>query len=115
MTLKGMDEIEHETVEIIGPDIPEMEVGSTHPFAILINVAGEQLEKDMEPVIERRDHLYINYMEGVWHMGSRDDIWIRISKDSYEKGLKSLKQFGEIMMTLFTAEMEMIEKISITS
>jgi len=114
VTLKGMDEIEDEKVEIIGPDISEMEVGSTHPIAIMIDVAGEQLEKDMEPVIERRDHLYINYMEGIWHMGSRDDIWIRISKDSYEKGLKSLKQFGEIMMVLFTSEMEMIEKMSIT-
>jgi acetyl-CoA decarbonylase/synthase complex subunit beta len=114
VTLKGMDEIEHEEIEIIGPDIPDMEVGSTHPIAIMIDVAGEQLEKDMEPVIERRDHLYINYMEGVWHMGSRDDIWIRISKESYEKGLRSFRQFGEILMLLFTSEMEMIEKIAIT-
>jgi len=114
VTLKKMDEVEHEKVNVIGPDISEMEVGSTHPVAIMIDVAGEQLEKDMEPVIERRDHLYINYMEGVWHMGSRDDIWIRVSKESFEKGLKSFQTFGEILMLLFTSEMEMIEKIAIT-
>ena len=114
VTLKGMDEVEDGKVEIIGPDISEMEVGSTHPIAVMIDVAGEHLEQDMEPVIERRNHLYINYMEAIWHMGSREDIWIRVSKDAYEKGLRSFKQFGEILMTLFTSEMEMIEKISIT-
>jgi len=114
VTLKEMDDIENEKIEIIGPDIKEMEEGSTHPFALMIDVAGEELEKDMEPVVERRIHMYSNYMEGVWHMGSRDDIWLRIHKDSYNQGFNSFKEFGEILITLFTAEMYMIEKIAIT-
>ncbi|MFC1836943.1 CO dehydrogenase/CO-methylating acetyl-CoA synthase complex subunit beta, partial [Thermodesulfobacteriota bacterium] len=114
VTLKGMDEVEDGKIEIIGPDLSDVEQGTTLPIGILIDVAGEELEKDMEPVVERRNHLYINYMEGVWHMGSRDDIWIRISQDAYEQGLTSLKEFGEILLTLYPAEIEMIESMSIT-
>jgi len=114
VTLKQMDEVENEKIEVIGPDIQEMEVGSSHPFAMMIDVAGADLEKDMEPVIERRIHMYVNYMEGVWHMGSRDDIWLRIHKDSYDKGLNSFHEFGKILITLFTAEIYMIERIAIT-
>lgn len=114
VTLKSVDEVEDGKIEIIGPDLSDVEQGTTLPIAILIDVAGEELEKDMEPVVEGRNHLYINYMEGVWHMGSRDDIWIRISQDAYEQGLTSLKEFGEILMTLFPAEIEMIENMAIT-
>ena len=113
-TVKGLDEVENEKIEIIGPDISEVESETTLPFAILINVAGEDLEKDMEPVIERRIHMYVNYMEGVWHMGSRNEIWIRIHKDSYEKGFDSLKKLGETLILLLTSEIMMIEKIAIT-
>ncbi len=113
-TVKEMDEVEDEKVTLIGPDMSEMEEGSTHPFAITIDVAGEDLEKDMEVVIERRIHMYLNYMEGIWHMGSRDDIWVRVSQDSYEKGFKTFQEFGDILILLFTSEMEMIEKMSVT-
>lgn len=113
-TIKGMDEVEDEKVTLIGPDMSEMEEGSTHPLAIMVDVAGEELEKDMEAVIERRIHMYLNYMEGIWHMGSRDDIWVRVSQDSYEMGFKTFQEFGDILNLLFTSEMEMIEKMSVT-
>ena len=114
VTLKGLDEVENEKVEIIGPDIPDMAVGSSHSIAIMIEVAGEELEKDMEPVVERRLHLYSNYIEGVYHMNQRQDIWMRVSKDAYKKGLTSLKEIGDIFNFLFTSELPVIEKISTT-
>lgn len=114
VTIRDEDEVEDEKVEIIGPDISEMEEGSSHPFALVIDVAGEDLEKDMETVLERRIHSYANYIEGLWHMGSRDDIWIRLNKDSYKAGFQSLKEFGDILMLLFTSEVESIEKIAVT-
>ncbi len=114
VTLKSSDEVENEKIEIIGPDISEMEEGSSHAFALLIDVAGEKLEKDMEPVFERRMHLYGNYIEGLYHMNQRDDVWIRISKDSFAKGLNSFEVIGQILMFLYTSELEVIEKISIT-
>ncbi|MBM4462896.1 MAG: CO dehydrogenase/CO-methylating acetyl-CoA synthase complex subunit beta [Chloroflexi bacterium] len=114
VTLKRPEEVEHEKVTIIGPDIKDMEEGSTHPLAILIDIAGEQLEKDMEPVIERRMHMYVNYIEGLYHMNQRNDIWIRLNKSSFKKGLNSLEEIGQILIFLYTSELSTIEKISIT-
>jgi acetyl-CoA decarbonylase/synthase complex subunit beta len=112
--LKTLDEVEHEKVEIIGPDIKDMEEGSSSPLAIIVDIAGEELEKDMEPVVERRIHMYSNYMEGVYHMNQRNDIWIRFGKAAVKKGFDSLKEFGEILIFLFTSELSVIEKISVT-
>lgn len=114
LVVRGMDEIEDGNVTIIGPDINEMEEGSTHPFGLLVEIAGEELEKDMEPVMERRCHMYTNYMEGVWHMGTRDDIWIRIHKDAYAQGFNSFREMGEILHELFLAEFYQIESLACT-
>lgn len=112
--LRGLDEVEHEKLEVIGPDIEELEEGGSYPLGIYIEVAGEELEKDMEPVLERRIHMYSNYIEGFWHMAQRNDIWLRLHKDSYQKGLRSLKDVGNILIFLYTSELPVIEKISIT-
>jgi len=101
-------------VEVIGPDISEMEEGSSYPIGLLIDVAGEKLEKDMEPVFERRMHLYANYIEGLYHMNQRDDVWMRLNKDSVSKGLNSMEAIGQMLMFLYTSELDVIEKISIT-
>jgi len=114
VTMKGIDEVEDQKIEVIGPDIGEMEEGSSHPLALMIEVAGAELEKDMEPVFERRIHLYTNYIEGFYHMNQRDEIWIRLNKDSFGKGLNSLEVIGQILMFLYTSELDVIEKISIT-
>jgi acetyl-CoA decarbonylase/synthase complex subunit beta len=81
---------------------------------LLIDVAGAKLEKDMEPVFERRMHLYANYIEGFYHMNQRDDVWMRLNKDSFNKGINSLEEIGKILMFLYTSELDVIEKISIT-
>jgi acetyl-CoA decarbonylase/synthase, CODH/ACS complex subunit beta len=114
VTMKRPDEVEHEKVEVIGPDIKDMREGSSQPLAIMVDIAGEKLEKDMEPVIERRLHMYSNYIEGIYHMNQRSDIWIRLSKSAFTKGFNSLKEFGEILIFLFTSELSVIEKISVT-
>jgi acetyl-CoA decarbonylase/synthase complex subunit beta len=114
VTLKDPEEIEDEKVEVIGIDIKDMEEGAAYPLGILIDVAGKELEKDMEPVIERRMHMYVSYIEGLYHMNQRDEIWIRQNKDSYKKGLNSLKQIGEMLIFLYTSELDPIEKMQIT-
>lgn len=114
VTLKNLDEVEHEKIEIIGPDVQDMEEGARSPLAILVDVAGKEMEKDMEPVFERRIHMYSNYIEGFWHVAQRDDIWIRLDKTAFKKGLNSLREIGEILIFLFTSELDIIEKISVT-
>jgi acetyl-CoA decarbonylase/synthase complex subunit beta len=114
VTLKGLDEVENEKIEVIGPDIKDMKEGGSYPIGLMIDVAGEKMEKDMEPVLERRMHLYANYIEGFYHMNQRDDVWMRLNKDSFNKGLNSLEEIGKILMFLYTSELDVIEKISIT-
>ncbi|MBS3897654.1 MAG: CO dehydrogenase/CO-methylating acetyl-CoA synthase complex subunit beta [Dethiobacter sp.] len=113
VTVKGLDEVEHDKIFVTGPDIKDLPEGSSNPIFIKVDVAGEVLEKDLEAVLERRVHQYINYIEGVFHMAQRYDIWIRIHKNAFKKGLNSLEEIGRILIDLFTAELPVIEKMSI--
>jgi acetyl-CoA decarbonylase/synthase complex subunit beta len=113
VTLKSPDEVEDQKIEVIGPDIKDLKEEGSYPLGLLIDVAGAKLEKDMEPVFERRMHLYANYIEGLYHMNQRDEVWIRLSKDSVGKGLNSFEAIGQILMFLYTSELDVIEKISI--
>ena len=109
-----MEEVEDEAVRIEGPDLDQLEEGKSYPLGILVKVAGAKVEKDLESVIERRIHLYTNYVEGIMHLNQRYDIWIRISKKAYKKGLTSLKWWGLALIKLFKAEMPFIEKMEVT-
>ncbi|MHA2207142.1 MAG: CO dehydrogenase/CO-methylating acetyl-CoA synthase complex subunit beta [Candidatus Thorarchaeota archaeon] len=111
---REMNEVEDEKVVIIGPDLKDMEAGSYHPFVIFIEVAGKEIEPDLEGVIERRIHEYVNFVEGMMHLNQRYDIWIRLSKKSFEKGFDTLEHLGKILVRLFKTEMNIIEKIQVT-
>ncbi len=110
----SLDTIEDGKIEVIGKDISELEVGKNTPFGMIIYVAGEEMEKDLEGVIERRLHEYVNFIEGFMHLNQRYDVQMRLSKKSFEKGFNSFKFFGEVLMRLYKSEMSFIEKIQIT-
>ncbi len=114
MTVRPSEEVIDHKVEVYGPDIEDIPEGTSQPLAIIVNVSGEKLEKDIEPVLERRLHLYLNYVEGVYHMNQRQDIWLRLSKSSFNKGLRSLEILGRILIFLYTSDIEIIDKIQIT-
>ncbi|MDI6903547.1 MAG: CO dehydrogenase/CO-methylating acetyl-CoA synthase complex subunit beta [Methanocellales archaeon] len=111
---RKMDEIKDGKIEVKGPDLSEMEEGSRHSFGIFVEVAGKQVEEDLEAVIERRIHDYCNYVEGFMHLNQRYDIWCRLSKKSYGKGFNTLRYLGDALITLFKAELPIIEKIQVT-
>jgi len=112
--LRKPEEIEHEKVEIIGPDMETMEEGGSYPLATLVELYGEQLDEDALPILERRIHMFTSYIEGWYHMNQRADIWVRLNKDCAKRGWKSLREYGEILNFLFTSEMDIIEKIQVT-
>jgi acetyl-CoA decarbonylase/synthase complex subunit beta len=114
VSIKPAAQVTHEKVDVIGPDLADMPEGSSQPVALLVEVAGAGLEKDIEPVLERRLHLYLNYIEGFYHMNQRQDIWMRVNKAAYNRGLTSLKTLGEILIFLYTSEIEVIEAIQVT-
>ncbi|TRO48074.1 CO dehydrogenase/CO-methylating acetyl-CoA synthase complex subunit beta, partial [Candidatus Bathyarchaeota archaeon] len=61
----------------------------------------------------RRIHGYLNYIEGFMHLNQRYDIWIRIGKKAFEKGLNSFQYIGKVLYKLFKSELNIIEKIQI--
>jgi len=107
-------EIEDGLVSVIGPDLSEMDEGGRYNFGILMEVAGEKIEKDLEAVLERRIHEFCNYVEGFMHLNQRYDIWCRVGKKAYGKGFTSLKFLGKALVKLFKAELPIIEKIQFT-
>ena len=114
VSIKQPGEVTHEKVEVIGPDIDALPEGGSQPVALIVDVAGARLERDIEPVLERRLHLYLNYIDGFYHMNQRQDVWMRLNKASFGRGLKSLRTLGEILIFLYTSEIDIIEKIQVT-
>lgn len=112
--VKPPEEVEDGVVNIVGPDLPELEEGGSYPLGILIYVAGAKLSEDVEGVIERRIHMFTNYIEGVMHLNQRYDIWVRIAKKSVKKGLNTLKWWGKALIYLFKSELPFIEKMQVT-
>ena len=98
LRMKPMDEIEDGKIEVIGPEIDEMEEGGAYPLGISVEVAGREFGEDFESVLERRIHEFISCANGIFHMGQRSIVWVRISKDAKEKGFK-IKHFGDILIT----------------
>jgi acetyl-CoA synthase len=87
-TSKRMDEVEDGKITVVGPDVTDVEAGTKLPMAIVVEVAGREMQEDYEPILERQIHHLINYAQGVMHIGQRDIAWIRISKSAVEKGFK---------------------------
>ncbi len=112
--VKALDEIEDGKITIIGPDIKDMKEGDAYPLGILVETAGSTIDSQLEGVIERRIHGYMNYIEGLMHLNQRYDIWIRLSKKSFQKGLNSFEYIGKVLYKLFKSELPIVEKVQIT-
>ena len=96
--------LEREKTEVIGPELDE----GAENLVLSVLVAGKKMQTDFEPVIERRLHVWLNWMEGVMHTGQRNQLRIRISRTAFSAGLrlrhlaqvicgKILEEFSEIV------------------
>ncbi|NLM46944.1 MAG: CO dehydrogenase/CO-methylating acetyl-CoA synthase complex subunit beta, partial [Firmicutes bacterium] len=112
--MRPADEVEDHKIEVIGPDIDAGEPPVYLPLAVLVEVAGKNMEEDFEPVLERKIHYFLNYMEGVMHVGQRNLAWIRIGKDAFAKGLR-LRHFGEVLYAMMHEEFgSVVDKCQVT-
>ena len=112
--VKPMSEVEDGKITIVGPDLKDLKEGGAYPLGILVEAAGATLDAGLEGVIERRIHGYLNYIEGFMHLNQRYDIWIRLGKKSFQKGLNSFESIGKVLYRLFKSELPIIEKVQIT-
>jgi len=112
--VRADDQVTDGLIRVAGPDLAAMEEGKKYPFGILIEIAGSQLEEDIEGVVERRIHEYSNYVEGFMHLNQRYDIWCRLSKKAYAKGFTSLVLLGKVLERLLKNELPIIDRMQIT-
>ena len=96
VTSKRMDEVEDGKIQVIGRELTDVPAGSKLPLAIVVEVAGRQMQDDFEPILERQIHHLINCAQGLMHIGQRDIAWLRVSKQAVEKGLR-LHHIGIIL------------------
>ncbi len=114
VTTVDLDQINDGDIDIIGADIDTVEPGTAMPLGIWVEVAGRKMQTDFEPILERQIHHLINGAEGIWHMGQRDIVWTRVSKDAFHRGVR-LKDYGEIIHAKFLSDYPaIVDKVRVT-
>ncbi len=114
LRMKKLNEIEDGKISVVGPEIDAMDDHSSHPLAIVIDVAGRKMLSDFEPILERQIHKFLNYAMGIFHMGQRDMNWVRISKGAQKAGFK-IRHFGDILIAKLHDEYgAIVDKVQVT-
>jgi len=114
VVMRDNNDIEDGKIEVIGPDMDEMEIGPGKPLGVYVEVSGRKMQSDFEPIFERRTHHFLGEAQGFFHMGQRDIIRHRISKDAYDKGFR-LKHLGNIIHSKYHEEYgALLDKVQVT-
>ena len=100
LRMLDIGEVEDGKITVEGPDVDSVEAGGRMPLAVVVEVAGRKMQADFEPVLERQIHTFMNEAQGLWHMGQRDIIWVRISKDAAKAGFK-LEHIGKLLHAMY--------------
>jgi len=113
LTMKDGKEVEDGKIEVIGPSLADVKTGGKLPLGIVVEVSGRKMQRDFEPVLERQVHSLLNEAQGIWHMGQRDIIWVRISNSAAEAGFK-LEHFGSILHAmLHSSYSNVLDKVQV--
>jgi len=114
LQMAEMGEVEDGRIEVLGPDLDELEDGAQCPLAILVRVAGRKMQKDFESILERHIHTFLSMPMGVMHLGQRDVIWVRVGKDAKEAGFR-LTHVGTILRAKLLSEFPaIVDKVEVT-
>jgi acetyl-CoA synthase len=114
LEMAELDDIVDGKVEVVGPDFSNIPPQGYMDMGIVAEVAGRQMQKDFEPVLERQFHYFVNGASGIQHIGQRDIAWIRISTAAAEKGF-NLEHFGKILHARFHADFgAIVDKVQVT-
>jgi acetyl-CoA synthase len=101
-------------IEVVGPDFSQVEPQGSMDLGIVVDVAGRQMEKDFEPVLERQIHYFVNGASGVQHIGQRDLTWIRLSTKAADAGF-NLEHFGKVLHARLHSDFgAIVDKVQVT-
>ncbi|HUU68912.1 MAG TPA: acetyl-CoA decarbonylase/synthase complex subunit alpha/beta [Planctomycetota bacterium] len=96
VTTRSMTDVEDGRIEVIGAEIADVREGDALPLAIWVEVAGRKMQADFEPILERQIHRFLNAAQGLFHMGQRDMIWVRIGREARRAGV-TFRDIGVIL------------------
>jgi len=114
LEMADLEDVVDGKVEVVGPDFSNIPPQGYMDMGIVAQVAGRQMQKDFEPVLERQFHYFVNGASGIQHIGQRDIAWIRISKAAADKGF-NLEHFGKILHARFHADFgAIVDKVQVT-
>jgi acetyl-CoA synthase len=114
LEMADLEDVVDGKVEIVGPDFSNIPPQGYMDMGVVAQVAGRQMQKDFEPVLERQFHYFINGASGIQHIGQRDIAWIRISNAAADKGF-SLEHFGKILHARFHGDFgAIVDKVQVT-
>ena len=109
-----MENITDGKIEVIGPNFDDLEDGASMDLGVVVQVAGREMERDFEPVLERQIHDFVNGASGIQHIGQRDIVWCRIAKSAAEKGF-NLEHFGKIIHARLHSDFgAILDKVQVT-
>jgi len=114
LEMADLEDVVDGKVEVIGPDFSNIPPQGYMDMGVVAQVAGRQMQKDFEPVLERQFHYFVNGASGIQHIGQRDITWIRISNAAAEKGF-NLEHFGKILHARFHGDFgAIVDKVQVT-
>ncbi|OGN96949.1 MAG: CO dehydrogenase/CO-methylating acetyl-CoA synthase complex subunit beta, partial [Chloroflexi bacterium RBG_13_50_21] len=114
LEMADLEDVVDGKVEVVGPDFSNIPPQGYMDIGIVAQVAGRQMQKDFEPVLERQFHYFVNGASGIQHIGQRDITWIRISNNAADKGF-NLEHFGKILHARFHGDFgAIVDKVQVT-
>jgi acetyl-CoA synthase len=114
LRMVDMNEVVDGKIEVYGPGFDDIAAQGHMDLGIVVDVAGRQMQKDFEPVLERQIHYFINGASGIQHIGQRDIAWIRISDAAAQKGF-NLEHFGKILHARYHADFgAIVDKVQVS-
>jgi acetyl-CoA synthase len=93
-------EITDGKVELIGPEPATDAARTDMDLGIIVKLTGARVKPDFENYLEGQMHDFINYAEGIEHIGKQDRVAIRVSKGAAAKGF-TLEILGKLLCTRF--------------
>jgi acetyl-CoA synthase len=114
LEMADLEDVVDGKVEIVGPDFSNIPPQGYMDMGVVAQVAGRQMQKDFEPVLERQFHYFVNGASGIQHIGQRDIAWIRISNAAADKGF-TLEHIGKILHARFHGDFgAIVDKVQVT-
>ena len=107
----NVDEIEDGKFELIGPDMPEIEPGSSFPVGIDVRAWGEHLTDEYTEYFDRTLNGCWDYIEDVMLINARNTIWIRVGKGAAET--LTFPKIAQLTYAILKTSMPLVEKVQI--